>query len=284
LHSSYWLTYPTTSLFNCHSYVNDCFRSAFDISQAILAAFTAGLTVTSTYILGGRKRYTQSWHNFQPGQGGLRFVVLQAFGWAFFGLFLTLPAIPFAIAYLFPGYTIRGLAICAGAAALLSEISVVASLLLYKPTAQDSLAPIHSRGLTRFIVSETGKGWWKSFIGLQTVLALVGMGLSVAADTFQKASLSYIFVAGFAIACLSVAGFLTYGVGGSWKYYHDQWRFYQVCTASIIRPHLTLPPARYRWLSVCPYASAFMGLRIHVPGCFSYSLVQCSTSLVVWGC
>ena len=161
-------------------------------------------------------------------------MVLQAFGWAFFGLFLTLPAIPYAIAYLFPGYTIRGLAISAGAAALLSEISVVASLLLYKPTtAHDSLTPVH-RGLTRFIVSETGKGWWKSFIGLQTVLALVGMGLSVAADTFQKASLSYIFVAGFAIACLSVAGFLTYGVGGSWKYYHDQWRFYQVCTFALV--------------------------------------------------
>ena len=50
LHSSYRLTCRTTSLVYRHSFVSDCFCSSFDISQAILAAFFAGLTVTSTNI------------------------------------------------------------------------------------------------------------------------------------------------------------------------------------------------------------------------------------------
>jgi hypothetical protein len=198
-----------------------------------LATVIAALAVFTTYSVGGRGRYSNTdWTFFQPLKGGIRFVALQIVGWMFFGLSILVPGLFMTFATLHPGTAVKGVAICAGAGAIISEITVVTSLLLYRPKQStgvkgtiDELLTHH--GLQSFLISETGRGWWTSFIGLQALLALVGMGLSVVADVVQHESWSWVFIMSFTVASFAIPSFLTYGVGGPWKHHVSTWRFFQ---------------------------------------------------------
>ena len=200
-----------------------------------LAVCIAALAVFVTYSVGGRGRYSGTeWTFFQPLKGGIRFVALQIVGWMFFGLSILVPGLFMTFAALHPGTAVKGVAICAGAGAIISEISVVTSLLLYRPQQQQPGVKgrlqdlVSHHGLQSFLISETGRRWWNSFIGLQALLTLVGMGLSVVADVVQHQNWAWVFIGSFTVASFAIPSFLTYGVGGPWKHHHvSQWRFFQ---------------------------------------------------------
>ena len=66
------------------------------------AFFIVASAVPVTYAVGGRLRYKQDWSFFQPGGGGLRFVIFQGLSWAFFGLTLILPTLPMLLSFYYP--------------------------------------------------------------------------------------------------------------------------------------------------------------------------------------
>ena len=192
----------------------------------------AAVAVSSTYTGAGKAQFRGRFPLFQPLKGGVRFVVLQIIGWTFFGLFITIPALPFVFATLYPTLAIEGLAVAAGAAAVLSEITVVTSLFFYRPhgpPASPSPADVvtEKHGLRAFLITESGKRWWTSFIGLQVLLTLVGLGLSVLADLVQHASWVWMFIGLFTVSCFALSAFLTYGVAGPWRHHLSEWKFYQ---------------------------------------------------------
>eukprot|EP00042_Codosiga_hollandica_P046386 m.487527 g.487527 ORF g.487527 m.487527 type:complete len:665 (+) comp57225_c0_seq1:169-2163(+) len=196
------------------------------------AVALAGSVVVLTYVLGGRQRYQKDWQLFQPLKGGIRFIVFQIIGWTCFGLFLVLPAVPYFLATMFPEQTFRGIAISAGAAAILSEVSLVASMLFYRPKqVRPELEKLQAKGFVHgfqgFVISSSGRQWWTSFLGIQVLLTLIGLGLSVTADFLLHSTWAWIFVSFFAFSCFVFSAFATYGIGGPWKHYLSQWRFYQ---------------------------------------------------------
>lgn len=89
--------------------------------------------IPATYGLGGRHLHNgRAWSFFQPMRGGLRFVIFQALGWIFFALSIVLPSLPWLAAWFYPSIVLKGLTICGGAAAVLSEVMIVTSLLMYR--------------------------------------------------------------------------------------------------------------------------------------------------------
>ena len=158
----------------------------------------------------------------------MRFVVLQIIGWTFFALFIIIPALPFVFATLYPQIALEGVAVAAGGAAIISEISVVTSLFFYKPSKLKALEAVTEKhGLRSFLISESGKAWWRSFIGLQVLLTLVGLVLSVLADLIHHKSWVWMFVGLFTLCCFALSSFLTHGVGGPWRHYTREWKFFQ---------------------------------------------------------
>ena len=86
-----------------------------------------------TYGVGGSHMHNgRAWAFFQPMRGGLRFVVFQALGWMFFALSIVLPSLPWLAAWFYPSLVLKGLTICGGASAVLSEVMIVTSLLMYR--------------------------------------------------------------------------------------------------------------------------------------------------------
>lgn len=58
------------------------------------------------------------------------------------------------------------------------------------------------------------------------MLALVGFGTAVLAEVYTSWHAAPLLVAS-ALICFTFALFLTYGVGGPWRYHRLQWRFVQ---------------------------------------------------------
>jgi hypothetical protein len=210
-----------------------------------LAAISVAVTIVViplTYLWGGTHiHHERQWHWYQPLSGGIRYVIFQALGWSFFALSFLLPAVPWFLAWCYPGLVVRGLTVAGGASAVLSQMFMVTSLLSYKKpksngptTTTDKNTGIHEveivnqrfGHLRKYIESESGKLWWKSFLGLQVGLVFVGCGVAVVADLWLMDSVGQHAVLGcFALACIAVSVGLTHGFGGSWRYFAKNWQF-----------------------------------------------------------
>ncbi len=160
--------------------------------------------------------------------GGGRFIVFQIIGWTFFAFTITLPWLPWLLAWQYPQEAIKVLIMCAGASALVGEVMMVCSLLTYnRPTRTDSGDADARSGLKEFLISRRGYHVWKSFIGLQAILSLFACALAILAEKYTTSEMPRLILTFFAVMCFSLSLFLAYGVGGRWKYYSTKWRFYQ---------------------------------------------------------
>jgi len=204
----------------------------------------------------------RDWRWFQPLRGGIRFVIFQALGWSFFALSFLLPAVPWIAAWYYPGVVVKGLTVAGGASAVLSQLLMVTSLLSYKKpkstkkgtgkkikknqknqknqkqddvniggenTRDEDVVDIVNHRfshLQTFIHSDSGKLWWRSFLGIQFGLVLVGCGVAVVADLWMTDYVGHHAVLGcFSLACVAVGVGVTHGVGGSWAYFDKNWQF-----------------------------------------------------------
>ena len=52
--------------------------------------------------VGGQVLFAGDWDFYQPLQGGARFIVFQALGWAFFGISIIFSTAPWALAVMYP--------------------------------------------------------------------------------------------------------------------------------------------------------------------------------------
>ena len=167
---------------------------------------------------------------------------LQALGWAFFGISIILSAAPWVLAVVYPKLVVQGLTVCAGAAAIVSETLMVCSLLTFNrkekfdlsrgmlpavPFQEEPWTTKEKTALRHFLQSAAGRRWWSSFIGLQVILAGVACGLAVISDVLTHNPLAYIAVIAATIVCMTLAVFLTHGIGGQWRFYKKRWNFYQ---------------------------------------------------------
>eukprot|EP00048_Salpingoeca_helianthica_P017675 m.238497 g.238497 ORF g.238497 m.238497 type:complete len:753 (+) comp21820_c0_seq1:56-2314(+) len=204
------------------------------LSAGLLAGL---LAIILTYTVGGRMFFSADWSFFQPLKGGGRFIVFQIIGWTFFAFTIALPWLPWLLAWHFPQEAIKVLIMCAGASALVGEIMMVCSLLTYNrptrppppPTTATTTAgiPEPRTGFKEFLLSRRGYHVWKSFIGLQAILSIFACALAILADKYTTAEMPRLILTFFAVMCFSLSLFLAYGVGGRWKYYSTEWRFYQ---------------------------------------------------------
>ena len=230
------------------------------IGTAMCALFLVASAVPVTYAVGGHMRYAQGggWRFFQPGNGGARFVVFQGMSWTFFALTLLLPFVPWAMAFYYPTIVFKGFIISAGATGILSQVLMVSSLLLFrrsnKGDGEDAdarrrrarsgsaseeadvvMGPSRKTSmLTKFLVSKAGDAWWKTFVGMQVILALVACALTVVADILRSDSSGWIVTAVLSIVCMSLAVMLTHGVAGRWRHYYRRWSFYQPLTGGLV--------------------------------------------------
>jgi uncharacterized membrane protein YgcG len=228
------------------------------IGTAMFALFLVASAVPVTYAVGGHMRYAQGggWRFFQPGNGGARFVVFQGMSWTFFALTLLLPFVPWAMAFYYPTIVFKGFIISAGATGILSQVLMVSSLLLFrrsnKGDGEDArrrrarsgsaseeadvvMGPSRKTSMmTKFLVSKAGDAWWKTFVGMQVVLALVACALTVVADILRSDSSGWIVTAVLSIVCMSLAVMLTHGVAGRWRHYYRRWSFYQPLTGGLV--------------------------------------------------
>ena len=228
------------------SYVNEYF--------AVLSVILTIIIIPVTYAWGGNQLHDgREWKWFQPLQGGIRYVIFQALGWSFFALSFLLPTIPWVAAWYYPGLVIKGLTVAGGASAVLSQLLMITSLLSYKQPRttknqnndtkntkdkddnnnNDESGRAHARMVNQrfshlrlFIHSDSGKLWWRSFLGIQIGLVFVGLGVAVVADLWMTDNVGFQAVLGcFSLACVAVAVGVTHGVGGSWRYFYDNWQF-----------------------------------------------------------
>lgn len=211
-------------------------RIAIVVAGAALGIIAVLLTYCAGSFLHGK---AAGWKFFQPLQGGIRFVTLQAVGWTTFALCIVLSVAPIILLTLYPAAAVKGLILAAGTAGLVSEVVMVCSLTQYMPKGlqgpRDATAPsspvqqqtVVIPGWKEFLQSKQGHRWWGTFIGLPFLLALVGLTLSALADTFYEHHEPRFLLAVFALGCVCLASTLTYGIGGRWRYYEEQWNFIQ---------------------------------------------------------
>eukprot|EP01147_Barroeca_monosierra_P009357 gene9357-10382_t len=255
-------------------------QSGLNHTLTSFLAVSIGAAVIITYVVGGRAAFSKQWHMFQPLQGGIRFVALQAFSWTLFAISLTLPTFPFILALIVPMIALRGTIMAAGLIAFVSQAVMATSLLTFRKSKQKkpslnkpaklSLTRCTSTGKRRamlpsgnqfssskvlpegvpsmdkesvqvhqqhtisyFLQSASGHRWWRSFIGAQVLLSLTGVGYAVLVDVYSKHEAGPILL--FAcLVCLTVAIFLTYGIGGQWAYSKQRWSFYQPFVGGIM--------------------------------------------------
>ena len=158
-------------------------------------------------------------------QGGARFVVFQVIGWTFFAFTILLPWLPWLLAWQYPQEAARVLIIGAGASSIVGEVMMVCSLLTY--TRSQPEAPPTKSQFREFLMSRRGYRVWTAFIGMQAMLSIFACTLAALADTFVTMHFARLILMFFAVMCFSLSLFLTYGIGGRWKYYSTEWRFYQ---------------------------------------------------------
>jgi hypothetical protein len=177
-------------------------------------------------------------------RGGIRFVIFQALGWSFFALSLLLPAVPWIVAWYYPGVVVKGLTVAGGASAVLSQLLMITSLLSFKKPKsnkkgkgaktneenqqknQKNILNHRFSHLQTFVHSDSGRLWWRSFLGIQFGLVLVGCGVAVVADLWMTDYVGHHAVLGcFSLACVAVGVSVTHGVGGSWAYFDKNWQF-----------------------------------------------------------
>lgn len=58
------------------------------------------------------------------------------------------------------------------------------------------------------------------------MLTVAGFGVAVMADVYSSPQSGFLLLV-TALLCFTFAIFLTYGVGGPWRYHSQQWRFVQ---------------------------------------------------------
>eukprot|EP00937_MAST-01D_sp_MAST-1D-sp2_P004935 g4935.t1 len=102
--------------------------------------------VPLTHYFGGSLEHgSRGWSWFQPLRGGVRFVVFQAVSWTFFALSMLMTSVPalfWVFGLLYPVAALKVLAVCAGAAALLSEVAMLTSLSFFHAAPATAPAPM----------------------------------------------------------------------------------------------------------------------------------------------
>ena len=251
-----------SELFGYHNN-NETITNNHSQYYSIISVLLSIIIIPLTYYYGGNYIHNQrEWNWFQPLKGGIRFVIFQALGWSFFALSFLLPAIPWIAAYFYPGLVLKGLTVAGGAAAVISQLLMISSLLSYKkPSAtrnkendnydgdvsdnadntsdndnnnnSNNNNRAHARivnqrfsHLHTFVHSDSGKIWWKSFLGIQVALVFVGCCVAVVADLLMTEHGMQWIGACFSLSCVAIGVGVTHGVGGSWRYFQDQWSFF----------------------------------------------------------
>lgn len=181
----------------------------------LLATTGIFFLVPLTHFVGGYVHYKSEWN---PSQGGLRFIILQAFSWSLFLAAITLPWVPSGLQHLFPlTYSYDGVNTVAGTAALVSEVLMVSSLFIFSgktdtklTTEEDASIPASPSKRKKLLMKKRRSSligvlslptvdgsnerkartsplsasfsWWFLFIVLNVILALVAMFLSVISE------------------------------------------------------------------------------------------------------
>ena len=125
-----------------------------------------GLAIFATHAAGSVRHKGSGWRNIQPGKGGAEFVALQAAGWVMYAVSL----LPILLTWFYPGAAAYGVIVFGGSASVLAEVSVLVSLLFFRPAVAGAggagVVGSEACGFRKFAQQREAQHWWPVFIGV----------------------------------------------------------------------------------------------------------------------